>query len=297
MQDIFRVAATGGTPMPVSADRYTSEFFAAPAPDGNSFAFTARGIANGQWWRNGRSHIDESEIWLKRGDAYEQLAPRGAKQLWTMWSADGARIFYVSDRSGAQNIWSQPLKGQPRQLTNFTDGRVLWASISYDGRQIVFERNAKIWTIDTDGGRAREVPVALRGLAAAPLAERVNLSTQIRELALSPDGKKVAVVARGEIFAASAKDGGDAVRITSTAAPESFAAWSADSRRLVYASERAGRMQLFQYDFAAGSETQLTSAGDDFSPVFSPDGRQLAFIRSARAVMVYDFNTNRTFAF
>jgi Uncharacterized protein related to the periplasmic component of the Tol biopolymer transport system len=293
MQDIFRVSANGGTPMIVSGDRYTNEFFAAPAPDGNSLAFTARGIGSGYWWRNGSSHIDESEIWLKRGDQYEQISPRGAKQLWTMWSADGSKIYYVSDRSGAQNIWVQPLKGQARQLTNFTNGRVLWANISADGKQIVFERNFKIWTLNTDGGAAKEVPITLRGTAAAPLNERINLSTQIREFALSPDGKKIAVVARGEIFAASSKDGGDTIRITNTPAPESFVTWSKDSRKLVYTSERNGKLQLFQYDFGTESETQLTQTGNDYSPVFSPDGKSIAFIRNGRSLMVYDIGSKQ----
>ncbi|MDQ3799892.1 MAG: S41 family peptidase [Acidobacteriota bacterium] len=299
MSDIFRVAAAGGTPQQVSNDRYTSEFYAAPAPnESGGIAFTARGIAGGQWWRKGRSHIDESEIWLKRADnSYEQLTPRGAKQLWTMWSADGSRIFYVSDRGGAQNIWTQPLRAgtgaQARQLTNFTDGRVLWANISYDGKQIVFERNFKIWTINADGGRASEVAINLRGLPAGTLTERVNLSSQIREISLSPDGKKIAVTARGEIFAASSKDGGDAARVTNTVAPESFAAWSPDSRKLVYSSEREGRLQIFQYDFGTETETQLTKTGDDFSPVYSPDGKFIAFIRNARSLWVYDVNTRQ----
>ena len=293
MSDIFRVSASGGTPMQISADRYTNEFQSAPAPDGNSFAFSARGIANSQWWRKGRSHIDESEIWLKRDDSYEQITQGGAKQLWTMWSADGSKIYYVSDRNGTQNIWTQPLRGQAKQLTNFTDGRVLWANISYDGKQIVFERNFKIWQMNTDNGRASEVPITLRGTAASPLSERINLSSQIREFALSPDGKKVAVVAHGEIYAASAKDGGEAVRITKTAAPESFAAWSADSRKIAYVSERAGKMQIFQYDFSTETETPVTTNGDDVSPVYSPDGKYLAFIRNSRSLFVYDLNVKQ----
>ncbi|HEX9917729.1 MAG TPA: hypothetical protein VGA87_01110, partial [Pyrinomonadaceae bacterium] len=88
MNDIFRVSPDGGTPLAVSADRYTNEFFSAPSPDNAAVAFTARGIASGQWWRKGRSHIDESEIWLLRAvngsmkapsTAYEQITRRGAK--------------------------------------------------------------------------------------------------------------------------------------------------------------------------------------------------------------------------
>ncbi len=296
MNDIFRVRANGGTPLPFSADRYTNEFGASPAPDGSgdSIAFTARGISNSQWWRRGRSHIDESEIWLKRGAAsYERLTERGAKQLWTMWSADGSRIYFVSDRSGAQNLWTLPLKGQAKQLTNFTDGRVVWANISYDGKQIVFERNFRIWQMNTDNGKAAEVPITLRGTAANPLSERINLSSQIREFSLSPDGKKVAFAARGEIFAALSKEAGEAVRITNTAAPESFVAWSPDSRKLVYDSERDGVMSVYQYDFATETEIRLTRNGNDALPIYSPDGKYIAFLRNGRALVVYDVNTKQ----
>ncbi len=286
--DVYRVPASGGTPMQVSGDRYTSEYFAAPSPDGTSLAFSARGVANGQWWRHGRSHLDESEIWLKKGEAYERLTPRGAKQLWPMWHPNGQRLYYMSDRSGHENIWVHNIGGQPKQLTNFNNGRVLWTSISKDGKQIAFERDLRIWKVDTDNGRGGPVAISLRGVASGPLTERVNLSTQVREMALSPDGKKVAVVSRGEVFAASAKDGGEAVRVTNTVAPESQVTWAADSMSVVYASERSGAMQLFRYDFAAQAESQLTQKGNDYSPVVSPDGKAIAFIRDARSLMVYD---------
>ncbi|HRH40901.1 MAG TPA: hypothetical protein PKY82_04600, partial [Pyrinomonadaceae bacterium] len=183
MSDIFRVSIKGGTPMQISADRYTTEFQSAPAPDG-SIAFSARGNSAGQWWRKGHSHLDESEIWLKKGEAYEKLTDAGAKQNWTMWNADGKQIYYVSDRSGTNNIWSLVLKGQPKQLTNFTTGRVLFPSISNDGKQIVFERDFKIWSMDTSSGKAAEVPITLRGAATWPISERVTAQTG--ELALSP---------------------------------------------------------------------------------------------------------------
>jgi Tol biopolymer transport system component/C-terminal processing protease CtpA/Prc len=289
MNDIFRVNSAGGTPMQFSGDRYTSEYEAAPMPDG-SVVFAARGISAGQWWRRGRSHIDESELWQKTGDSYTKLTDAGAKQMWPMATPDGSRIFFMSDRSGNQNIWVREKNGQSKGVTNFTDGRVVWPSMSFDGRTIVFERDFRIWRMRTDGGRAEPVVITLRGAAAGPLTDRVNLSTQVRDLALSPDGKKVAVIARGEVFAASAKDCGEAVRITMSAAPENYVAWSPDSRRLVYASERNGTAQLFQYDFATETESQLTSRSDgqDISPIYSPDGKYIAFIRNARSLMVYE---------
>ena len=82
MNDLYRVRADGGTPMTVSADRYTSEFFAAPSPDGQRVAFTARGNSAGQWWRKGHSHLDESELWLLHDgrDAALRAAHRARRQ-------------------------------------------------------------------------------------------------------------------------------------------------------------------------------------------------------------------------
>src|SRR6185369_12845316 len=208
MNDLFRVSVDGGTPMQVSADRYASEYFSAPSPDGKTLAFTARGIAFGQWWRKGHSHLDECEIWTVRAgepSSYEQITEAGSKNMWPMWSAEGKSLYFVSDRSGAQNIWlsntdSPQSRGgrggiaEARQVTKFTDGRVLWPNISYDGRTIVFERNFAIWKLDTATGQASEVPITRRGAPAGPSVEHLRLTDQIQELALSPDGKKVAFV-------------------------------------------------------------------------------------------------------
>ena len=302
LNDLYRVSVNGGTPMPVSADRYTNEFFCAPSPDGKTLAFSARGIASGQWWRKGHSHIDESEIWLLRSfdggtGIYERVtAAGGAKELWPMWGTDGRALFYVSDRldssnkNAAQNIWTvTPGRSDARRLSNFTDGRVLWPSISYDGREVVFEHNFAIWKLDTASGKAGEVVITRRGASAGPAVERQRLSDQIRELQLSPDGKKVAFVVRGEVFAASASDGGDAARVSNSTAEEYQIAWAPDSRRLVYVSDRDSVPHLFLYDFTSNAETQLTRDGaDDSTPRFSPDGKSLAFIRGAKELRVMD---------
>src|SRR5262249_58602368 len=127
----------------------------------------------------------------------------------------------VWDGGGAQSMWDRPTGGAAKQTTKCKAGGVLWPNTSYGGKLIVFERNFKIWKMDTGGGNPSEVPITRRGAPAGPAVERVNVSSQLSELALSPDGKKVAFIAHGEVFAASAKDGGDAARVTRTHAAES----------------------------------------------------------------------------
>jgi Tol biopolymer transport system component len=292
MNDIFRVSSDGGTPMQVSADRYTTEHFSAPSPDGNSVAFTGHGFGLAQWWRKGHSHIDESEIWLMRfggTPSYERISDGGAKEVWPMWSKDGRSLYYISDRSGAQNIWAQELGHKARMITHFTDGRTLWPNISYDGRTIVFNRDFQIWQLDTENGRASAVNITRRGASSGTAVEHLRLTDGVSEMALAPDGKKIAFIVHGEVFAASVTDGGDAARVTSTPAEESQVAWSTDSRRLVYVSDRDGPTHLFLYDFATSTETQLTrDAASDDTPRYSPDGKMIAFERGGEEIRVID---------
>lgn len=294
MNDVFRVSADGGTPMEIAADRYTNEFFSAESPNGSAMAITARSTASGQWWRNGRSHLDEAEVWIARDGAapsYQPVTTGGAKEMWPMWAADGNALFYVSDRGGVQNVWSKAVTGTaaPRQLTNFTRGRVLWPSLSADGRLMAFEHDFEIWTLDTTTNAASRVAITRRGAPAATGVEHVTLTEGFTDLALSPDGRKVAVVVRGEVFAASSKDGGDATRLTRTVESEAHLAWSPDSRTLVYSSDRDGATRLFLYDFTQRSETPLTTGADtDHSPRFSPDGKRVAFIRGDAELRTVD---------
>ncbi|GEO12051.1 S41 family peptidase [Segetibacter aerophilus] len=295
MQDVFRVRVDGGTPMPVSQNRYLSEFFPMPSPDGKTLAITARGVASGQWWRKGHSHLDESEIWLMhegKNGTYEKITEGGAKELWPMWSKDSKTLYYISDRTGAANLYARPVGGAAKMLTQFAKGLILFPTISYNGQSIVFEKDFKVWRFDLASGKATPVDITRRGVPAGPGVEHVRLTSQFRGLELSPDGKKIAFIAHGDVFVASAKDGGDAVRVTTTGANEGQVTWAPNSNSIVYTSDRDGVSHLYQYNFITSSETRLTNDKlDDGSALFSYDGKTLAFVRDGKELRVLDMNS------
>jgi Tol biopolymer transport system component/C-terminal processing protease CtpA/Prc len=287
--DIFRVRATGGTPLEVSRERYLNEFESTPLPDGKAVVLVAKGISVQQWWRKGHAHIDETELWLKPvdGASYKMLAPADAKHAWPMAAPDGRTLYFMSDKSGAENIWRLDItSGATKQVTNFTSGRCLWPTLARDGKTIVFERGFAVWKLETGSGKAAEVSIALRGMPSAPGVQHAQLNSW-NNLALSPDGKKVAVVAHGDIFAASAREGGEPQRLTTTDAGESAPVWSPDSSKLLYLSERDGGSSIYLYDFATNTERPLTHTTDiDLSPTWSPDGKSIAFLRNRKQLHV-----------
>ncbi len=302
--DVLRVRSAGGTPLEVSHERYLNEFESAPSPDGKQIALVAKGISSSQWWRDGHAHIDETEIWLKptAGEGgYRKLVAAEAKHAWPMWSADGKTLLFMSDKAasegrGHENLWeADAASGSEKQLTHFTDGRLLWPSMGADGKTVVFERGFAIWKADARTGKTQEVKIALRGVPSGPGVEHETVSSW-SGLALSPDGKKIAVAGHGEIFAAGAKEGGEAIRLTHTDAEESQPRWNGDSTEVVYRSERDGGSQLYAYSFTTNAERPVAHSAHpatdiDLVPTYSPDGKLLAFLRNRRELHVVTLAT------
>ena len=226
MNDVYRVAADGGTPMAVSGDRYANEFFSAPSPDGTTLAMSARGNGVGAVVAARAQPSRRGEIWLRdltaadapsayaRAHERRRQGPVADVERPTASRSSSCPIAAAPRTSGS---WRPPPDRAPRQVTRFTDGRVLWPSITATARRSCSSATSGSGQLDTASGKAREVPITRCGAPAGPAVEHLRLTNQFQDLALSPDGKKIAFVAHGEIFAASAKDGGDAARVTTTA--------------------------------------------------------------------------------
>ncbi|HMQ30863.1 MAG TPA: S41 family peptidase [Chloroflexaceae bacterium] len=314
---IYRVGLDGGTPALVYSEPYEQLGQVAVSPDGQQLAFSN---IRERWWRRGPNPYAPGEIWVgpsaesplwaeagyanlrmvagpgRAGDAPRRspegfltalVAPYAGRNAWPLWAPDGRSLFFVSDRDGAENLWQLPLDGEgPRQLTFFRDGRLLFPQIARRAGLIVFERDWRIWRLDPAGGEAAPIPISARGDGKLTPVREESWGRGFSELRLSPDGKKLAFVARGQVFVDFADKEtdrdlrqGPSFRVTASGARESQIAWTPDSRGLVYVSDRHGEDELYRYDFAARQETRLTSdLAPKLLPRVSPDGRWVAYI-------------------
>lgn len=158
---IYRVGAGGGTPIPWISQPYEQLGNLAVAPDGRRLAFN---VTRDRWWRRGPNPYGGAEIWTVGSavdaDDYHKIGDYAGLNRWPLWAHDGMGLYFVSDRDGIENLWFQPLDGDgrpapgeaPREITAFAEGRLLWPTISRDGRTILFERDFGIWRLDIQSG-------------------------------------------------------------------------------------------------------------------------------------------------
>jgi tricorn protease len=284
---VSKVAVTGGPTIRLAHDPMESHYNAAVSPDGAWIAFNNNGH---QWWRHGPNPAGHSDIWVMAegagADDFRRLTAFLGHNVRPMWGEGGESIYYVSDRGGEENIWRMSLEGDAdaQPVTAFTDGRVTNPSISADGRWITFEREFGVWRLDAASGAAAPVDVQVHADEKSTPVRHEVFTNGLSEFDLSPDGKKVAFVVHGEVFADLAdkgdkvKKGGASFRVTDTHARESQLSWRPDSEHVVYLSDRTGHNEMFLYDFKERSERRLTESSEPkAAPTFSPDGKWLAY--------------------
>jgi len=95
--------------------------------------------------------------------------------------------------------------------------------------------------------------------------------------ALSPDGKQLAFVYRGDVWITTAK-GGRATALTSHLEADAFPVFSPDGKWIAFASKRNGNWDIFAIPAEGGAARQLTyHSGSEIPFGWSPDGRNLLF--------------------
>jgi len=212
------------------------------------------------------------------------------------------KYFFLSEEDGTLNVYSASLKGEgkPEQLTTFKGNPVRYISVSQDGT-LCFSYNGELYTMK-EGAQPEKVAVKIvTDQIESPVQDR-TISSGARSMAVSPDGKEVAVVLRGDVYVTTT-DYSTTKRITNTPQQERDLSFSKDGKTLYYSSERNGHWGIWAtsladkddkyFTYAVKMEEKLvTKPGETcFQPQVSPDGKSIAYLKDRTAIAVMNLKS------
>ena len=266
--------------------------FVSFSPDDSKMAFN-RVFREFRTWKHYRGGMAD-DIWIYdfKNGASENLTNNPAQDICPMWGPDN-RIYFASDRDGRMNLFSIDLASKElKQLTNFKDFDIKFPSIGKDA--IVFEEAGYIWRYDLASGQAAPVPIDIKEDLASGRQAFVDASKHIQSVNLAPDGERVIVVARGELFSAPKKEGTARNLSRTSNAHERDAVWSPDGKWIAYNSDASGENELYvRSQDGRGQPTQVTNGADTYyyQLIWSPDSKKLLWSDRLQRLRYVDVTT------
>ena len=222
-------------------------------------------VSEGTWMNLDLSPDGRTIVFDMLGDLYTMAVTGGratritsgaAFDFHPRFSPDGRQIAFISDRDGAQNIWTMVQDQEPRQVSKETDREVNSVTWSPDGEYLFARKHfvearslgaGEVWMYHRSGGGGLQV------------TERTSWQKDQGEPALSPDGRYL--------------------YYSQDVTPGQFFEYNKDPYSGIYA--------VLRRDLVTGETERVTGGpGGAIAPRVSPDGRWLSFIRRDRLATV-----------
>lgn len=302
--ELYRVAVEGGMPVQVLT---TPALHAVYDRAAGRLAYSDQKGYEMPWRKHDTSSFAR-DVWLwdVAANRHTRLTALGADDRQPVWSPDEGALYYLSERSGSFNVWRLDLANpdHPVQVTFHDTHPVRFLSISGQG-DLCYAWDGELWVRPAAGGAGERIEVAVAADGRRNRTERLDVTGEITEFEVSPNGKEIAFVARGEVFV-TATEHGATRRITTTPEQERSVSFSPDGRSLLYASERDGSWNLYRTDLADRDEPAFFNAtalvekavlvgeAETFQPRFSPDGTEVAYLEERTTLKVLTLATGAT---
>ena len=308
---LWQIGIEGGRPLPVTSLPVSSISI---NKDGEAIYEDYKGYEDAL-----RKHHTSSvtrDIWLfKPSDAAKDRFRMGGNDSFTKLSSfigedrnpvfapDGKSFYFISERSGTLNVHkaSTTVPGEDIQVTSFKENPVRHLSVSGNGI-LCFSWNGDLYTMK-EGAEPVRLDITLARDNDEKEVEFLNLANA-SSMAVSPSGKEIAVVIRGDVFVTS-EEFKTTNRITNTPEQERNVCFSKDGRTLYYSSERNGHWGIwastlsnkedkcFTYAKAFDEKLVTTEGETCFQPIVSPDGKWIAFLRNRTELVIRDLKDGK----
>jgi len=300
MTELYKVPVNGGR---------TQQIIATPAeqvcymPDGQSFLYQDRKGVEDEWRKHHTSSVTR-DIWLydAKSGKHTNLTNIGGEDRDPSLAPDGKTVYFLSERKGgSMNVYSMDVNSPKniQSVTSFKTHPVRFLSVANNGL-LCYAYDGEIYT-QAQGGKPQKVAIDITRDDSEQMAELKVAGA--RSATVSPDGKQIAFIYRGEVFVTST-DYATTKQITNTPAAEQGLSFAPDNRTLAYSTERNGNWELVIAKIAREDDPNFPNAtlvkeeillpSDKIErsyPQFSPDGKELAFIQDRRKLMVVNLAT------
>ncbi len=303
MTELYKVPVTGGR---------TEQVLGTPAEmvcfdkSGKTFLYQNRKGFEDEWRKHHTSSITR-DVWLydSENGKHTNLTAHAGEDRNPVFAPDGQTVYFLSERDGSTfNVYSFPISSPQslKTVTHFKTHPVRFLSMGSNGT-LCYTYDGEIYT-QKQGDKPQKVKIDIIRDDQNTIAD-LNFSNGATSATVSPDGKQVAFIVRGEVFVTSA-DYNTTKQITHTPAREAGLTFSPDNRTLAYASERNGNWELYMAKIARKEEANFPNATaieeevllpsdktERTYPQFSPDGKELAFIEDRNRLMVINLETKK----
>jgi tricorn protease len=231
------------------AGEYPQSFLNCPVrnvalnPKGPGIAIGRNNFDNARWkrYRGGTA----GEIWIDPDFPYENFKearsnfvklnlPQGNPNgpLWI-----GERLYFASDHDGVGNLYSCTLAGDDlRRETAHRDFYVRHPST--DGRTIVYQAGADLFTLNVATREVRRLPIQWRSPRVQTQRKFSSAARYLENYHLHPKGHSIAVTARGKLFSMAHWEGAPVQYGTRESARYRLAHWLNDGKRLAAISDQ-----------------------------------------------------------
>lgn len=173
--------------------------FASYSPDGKKLAYNYVFREFRTWKRYQGGMADDIRIYDFDTHQSQKITDEIRQDIIPMWSADGNKIYFISDRDDIMNLYVYNLSDKTtRQLTFNKDYDIKFPALG--GDQIVYEQGGILYKFDTRTEKASPIPVEIDNDQNWARPEWKDVSGQISRMDVAPNGERVVVAARGDIF-------------------------------------------------------------------------------------------------